>query len=653
MGLGEAGGIIQSTYAIFEKMMMNQLRRLGKTVFWRRTHDSSVNRFLFWQPRTGLDPKVGLPKWADEAWAETQDKLVRLEDSPLEIMDRISEELCLVLDACSCCFNTHQDKDLAHVAQRTFLELYTKVQALNLDVRIYRVLKRELERIEHDLHVDAEDVRCLRRLVEQIESEGVGFDSERDRQQAGLLLNAVRSLESELEQDSMSLDSKRTPFCLQGNRQFPNNDHVYRSLMRSVTEPAVRDELFIQRFDEARDASGALRALGDKRQQLQRLRQQVAQALNFPSYAHFVISHTMAKNPETVQAFLDEFAVNVKEQAATKARTLKARQGAYEGSTSVANLIKGLSRLCQRLFQIEIRQHGSSASPAALELLDLANGERLGVLFLRFSTNTSGSSSALYQLSTVRRGAARDQHTSSLPYATSLMHCHFENPSQVTFLGFRLFVHELGHALHSLLSRTKYQHVSGIRVESDFVEVPSSLLERFTWDGRVLDWMFDGKSPYQTADVQKNESFRKYFSLMEAQQLLLTSTFDLRLHLDSKGSLTENEHYWQVHDKYDFFGVEYFPRYLQDRSRLRNEVFVRHIIGSYGGTMYCYPWSFAISTHIWNHLFQNNPLDTTAGMLLREHLFQCGGSIDPHRVFRTLTGGESKVSTNHWFADMK
>jgi thimet oligopeptidase len=41
------------------------------------------------------------------------------------------------------------------------------------------------------------------------------------------------------------------------------------------------------------------------------------------------------------------------------------------------------------------------------------------------------------------------------------------------------FVHEFGHALHGILSNTRYSSQSGTSVERDFVEAPSQMYEEW------------------------------------------------------------------------------------------------------------------------------------------------------------------------------
>ena len=59
-------------------------------------------------------------------------------------------------------------------------------------------------------------------------------------------------------------------------------------------------------------------------------------------------------------------------------------------------------------------------------------------------------------------------------------------PSLLTFDDARTLFHEMGHALHVLLSDVTYEFVSGTAVARDFVELPSQLYEHWLETPEVL-----------------------------------------------------------------------------------------------------------------------------------------------------------------------
>merc|ERR1712117_118329 len=89
--------------------------------------------------------------------------------------------------------------------------------------------------------------------------------------------------------------------------------------------------------------------------------------------------------------------------------------------------------------------------------------------------------------------------------------------------------HEMGHALHSMLGRTKYQHVTGTRCSTDFAEVPSTLMEYFAADPRVLTRINKHYRTGETLPDHVVEAFcatKQVFSAVDVHTQLFYSLLD-------------------------------------------------------------------------------------------------------------------------------
>ena len=62
-------------------------------------------------------------------------------------------------------------------------------------------------------------------------------------------------------------------------------------------------------------------------------------------------------------------------------------------------------------------------------------------------------------------------------------------PTTLKYQSVLIFFHEFGHIMHQMSSRASVSRFSGVSVEKDFVEMPSTLLENWMEDPTILQKM--------------------------------------------------------------------------------------------------------------------------------------------------------------------
>jgi intermediate peptidase len=182
-----------------------------------------------------------------------------------------------------------------------------------------------------------------------------------------------------------------------------------------------------------------------------------------------------------------------------------------------------------------------------------------------------------------------------------------------------------------MIGRTEYQNVSGTRCATDFVELPSILMEHFLTSPRVLA-LFGASAERATADADAvaNNHHEDPCRNIDTYGQILLAVLDQTYHsgaaldpsFDSTAALAE------LHDKRGI--VPYVPGTSWQTQ-------FGHLFG-YGATYYSYLFDRAIASRVWRQLFAHNPLNRETGELYKREVLRHGGGEDPWTMLGSLLG---------------
>ncbi|BFZ00652.1 hypothetical protein BsWGS_03690 [Bradybaena similaris] len=584
------------------------------------------------------------------------------------VFDELSDTLCKVADMADFIRILHHNKEYAQAAEETCVELSSLVEQLNTNVELFCALQTVIT--EGDtVPTDAVDQRIAELFMFDFEQSGIRLN-EQKRKQFVKLNGNIHMLGTFFQrgaQKSVGIPKSNLPENLRHVFGVDGDNITVTGLFSDHYSSLVREAAY--RIFLAPDPHQAeiLEALITARFKL-------AQLVGFDTYSHRANRGTIIESPDNIVAFLDLLSKELqsrakidyddmlllKQQEEPQAKDIRPwdppfltglgrqKRSAMSNTDSLPYfslgcVMEGINQLFQCLFAVSLQhvemEPGEAWHDDIYKLAVVHNTEGvLGYIYCDFFERYGKPNQDCHF--TIQGGRQLDngsyQHSVvvlqlSLPAPHGSSVPTLLSPGNVDNL-----FHEFGHAMHSMLGRTRYQHVTGTRCSTDFAEVPSVLMEFFAADPRVMSAFarhYKTGAPMKPSDVKSLCDSKKIFLASDMQQQVFFSMLDQVYHGPHPLPGSTTDILAQVQSKY--YSIDYVP---DTAWQLR----FGHLVG-YGAKYYAYLISRAIAAQIWHSCFKADPFNRSMGSRYRNELLAHGGEKPPVQIIQDMLGQQPTV----------
>jgi thimet oligopeptidase len=395
------------------------------------------------------------------------------------------------------------------------------------------------------------------------------------------------------------------------------------------------------------------------------LRQRIADLLGYPSWAAYRTEIRMAKDPETVHAFLEDLQARLRDKLradiaamqTTYAKddpdgvsywdwayynNLQLRDEYAVDQTEVSKYFP-LDRVLDGLFDITQEMFGlryvEIEAPLAwhpdvqlFEIRDSATDELIAYFYTDlFPRDGKYNHAAAFPL---RGGGTRTDGARRIPVSAIVANMTKpteEQPSLLTHDEVETLFHEFGHILHETLTRTELYRFAGANTEQDFVEAPSQNLEHWVWEPEVLDRF---AAHFETGERMPREMLEGMIAAKHLNSGITTlrqvfyATLDMRYHAAGAEKNTTQI----LEETHPICG---FPNH----EGTHMQAGFGHLFG-YDAAYYGYLWSDVYGDDMFTVFEENGILNPEVGMKYRREIYEKGGSLDGSELVRNFLGRE-------------
>lgn len=397
------------------------------------------------------------------------------------------------------------------------------------------------------------------------------------------------------------------------------------------------------------------------------LRHEKARLLGYDNHAHFVLERRMAETPQDVMDFLDRLKAAYKPAAKKDLEALKTFAKEFDGTKDLKPWDVGYysEKFKQKLFQFsseDLRPYfplnkvlegcfthfgklfGLAFEPAqgyplwhkdvqVFEVKDKESGRFIGTLYGDFHPR-KGKKPGAWKTTYRNQGLFRGKVERPL---VSIV-CNFtkptkDKPSLLTHGEVTTLFHEMGHAVHALLSDITYRSLAGTSVLWDFVELPSQVQENWCYEKETLDLF---ARHYETGEkipaelVKKLRAAKNFMVGWGGLRQVGLGLLDMAWHSTDPAEISDVAAFEDAVTA----DVSLFPRLAGPASASFNHIFA----GGYAAGYYSYKWAEVLDADTFELFLERGLYDRETAERYKNELLAKGGSEHPRILYERFRG---------------
>jgi peptidyl-dipeptidase Dcp len=402
------------------------------------------------------------------------------------------------------------------------------------------------------------------------------------------------------------------------------------------------------------------------------LRVERAGLLGYKTHADYVLEKNMAKTPQAVYDFLGKLwkpaLVRAKAEAADMQELIgkegrdfklapwdwwyyaeKVKKAKYDLDDNALRPYFQLENVRDGAFMVANKLYGITFTERAdipkyhedvrvFEVKD-ADGSHLAVLYVDYFPRASKQGGAWmnnFREQSIRDGkdirpVVSNNGNFSKPTAGE--------PALISYEEALTLFHEFGHALHGILTRCKYESLSGTNVPRDFVELCSQIMENWAADPEVLKMYakhFKTGEPIPDALLEKMQKSRVFNQGFETVEYLAASFLDMDWHTRTEAKELDTV-------KFDAEAMVRIGLISEIVSRYLSPYFTHIFSGGYSAGYYSYLWAEVLDSDAFEAFKETSLFDRATAESFRKNILERGGTEDPMVLYKRFRGREPKI----------